>query len=92
MVSARLHWLFAAWRVSGRENADIDCAVSSVGTSCCQTCLEKCDSMEVDALTSKRERLQDLWHLNRRMDDVALALENSAQVLTICAETQASLN
>ena len=36
--------------------------------------------------------LQDLWYLNSRTDDVALALENSAQALTICAETQASLN
>ena len=46
----------------------------------------------MDALASKRQLLQDLWYLNSRTDDVALALENSAQVLTICAETQASLN
>jgi hypothetical protein len=48
--------------------------------------------METTALASKRQLLQDLWLLNRRLDGVALALENSGQALAICAETQRSLN
>ena len=42
--------------------------------------------METTALASKRQLLQDLWLLNRRLDGVALALENSGQALAICAE------
>jgi hypothetical protein len=48
--------------------------------------------MEEASLAAKRKLLQDLWHLNRRLDGVALALENSGQALGMCAETQRSLN
>lgn len=48
--------------------------------------------MQKTALAAKRQLYQDLWHLNRRLDGVALSLENSGQALAICAETQLSLN
>ena len=43
-------------------------------------------------LSAKRQLLQDLWHANRRLDDVVLALENAGQALSTCAHSQTLLN